>query len=50
MLVNLPAPLDHLLFECGGALSNLSYVAPVTGTYVLRAGCFSSSACSGTVG
>jgi hypothetical protein len=35
---------------CGGALSNFTYTAPVSGTYTLRAGCFSSSACSGTVG
>lgn len=35
---------------CGGVLSNLTYVAPVTGTYLLRAGCFGGGACSGTVG
>ncbi|NMO21165.1 hypothetical protein HPC49_28615 [Pyxidicoccus fallax] len=35
---------------CGGVLSNLSYVAPTTGTYLLRAGCFGSGACNGTVG
>jgi hypothetical protein len=36
--------------NCGGMLSNLTYVAPVSGTYTLRAGCFGSGACSGTVG
>jgi hypothetical protein len=33
-----------------GALSNFSYTVPVSGTYLLRAGCFGNTACSGTVG
>jgi hypothetical protein len=33
-----------------GVLSNFTYTVPVSGTYLLRAGCFGSSACSGTVG
>jgi hypothetical protein len=32
-----------------GVLSNISIVIPVTGTYTLRAGCFSSNSCGGTV-
>lgn len=32
-----------------GLLSNLSIVVPVTGTYTLRAGCFSTGSCGGTV-
>jgi hypothetical protein len=32
-----------------GALSNFTYTVPVSGTYLLRAGCFGNSACSGTV-
>lgn len=32
-----------------GLLSNLSYVIPETGTYYMRAGCYSSGSCSGTV-
>jgi len=32
-----------------GALSNFSYTIPASGTYRLSAGCFSSTACSGTV-
>ncbi len=32
-----------------GYLSNLSYVVPSTGTYYIRAGCYSSGSCSGTV-
>ena len=35
--------------SCGGLGSNLSIVAPVTGTYVIRAGCYSSGSCGGTV-
>ncbi|HYO51333.1 hypothetical protein [Archangium sp.] len=32
-----------------GSLSNFSYTIPASGTYLIRAGCFSSSSCSGTV-
>jgi hypothetical protein len=32
-----------------GTLSTLSFTTPVAGTFQLRAGCFSSSSCSGTV-
>jgi hypothetical protein len=32
-----------------GALSNFTYAVPASGTYLLRSGCFSNSACSGTV-
>jgi len=32
-----------------GFLSNISIVVPVTGTYTIVAGCFSSGSCSGTV-
>jgi hypothetical protein len=36
---------------CGGRLSDFSYTPPVgaTGTHQIRAGCFSSGSCSGTV-
>jgi alpha-tubulin suppressor-like RCC1 family protein len=34
---------------CGGLLTNFTYTATVTGTYQLRAGCFSSGSCSGIV-
>ncbi len=33
-----------------GALSQFTYTVPSSGTYLLRAGCFGTSACSGTVG
>jgi N-acetylneuraminic acid mutarotase len=33
---------------CGGA-SYIQYTAPTTGTYEVRAGCYSSASCSGTV-
>lgn len=32
-----------------GLLSNLSFVVPVSGTYTIQAGCYSSASCSGTV-
>jgi hypothetical protein len=32
-----------------GTLSNFSIIVPVSGTYVVRAGCYSSGGCSGTV-
>jgi hypothetical protein len=32
-----------------GLSSNLSFIVPTSGTYVIRAGCYGSSACSGTV-
>lgn len=32
-----------------GYLSNISIIAPVTGTYVIRAGCFEDNSCSGVV-
>lgn len=32
-----------------GLLSNLSIIAPVTGTYIIRSGCYGSGSCSGTV-
>ncbi|MEZ4364405.1 MAG: serine protease [Kofleriaceae bacterium] len=34
---------------CGGRGSNLSYSATAAGTYQIRAGCYSSGSCSGTV-
>jgi trypsin-like peptidase len=34
---------------CGGVGSNLSFTATTPGSYQLRAGCFSGSACSGTI-
>jgi hypothetical protein len=34
---------------CGGLSSNLSFAATATGTYQIRAGCYSSTSCSGTV-
>jgi hypothetical protein len=34
--------------DCG-LLSNISVVIPATGSYTIRAGCFSSGSCSGTV-
>ncbi|WP_441290275.1 C-type lectin domain-containing protein [Sorangium sp. KYC3313] len=34
---------------CGGTGSNLSYVLPTTGTYILRVGCHGSGSCSGTM-
>jgi len=34
---------------CGGRGSNFVYTAPTTGNYELRAGCYSSGSCSGTV-
>jgi hypothetical protein len=33
-----------------GLLSQLSVAVPITGTYVIRGGCFSNTTCSGTVG
>lgn len=35
--------------NCGGLLSFLAFTAPVNGTYLVRAGCFSINNCSGTV-
>jgi alpha-tubulin suppressor-like RCC1 family protein len=35
--------------NCGGLASYIEYTAPTNGTYELRAGCFSSNSCSGTV-
>lgn len=35
--------------NCNGAASYLQYTAPTTGGYELRAGCYSSNSCSGTV-
>lgn len=38
--------------DAGGACgvgSNISFVVPTSGTYTIRAGCFSSGSCSGTV-
>jgi lectin-like protein len=32
-----------------GVLSNLSIVAPTTGTYAIHAGCFANTACSGVI-
>jgi hypothetical protein len=32
-----------------GLLSQLSYTAPASGTYQIRAGCFSTNPCSGTI-
>jgi hypothetical protein len=32
-----------------GVLSNFTYTVPATGTYLLRAGCYGSGSCSGTV-
>lgn len=34
---------------CGSVLSFLAFSATITGTYQVRAGCFSSGSCSGTV-
>jgi hypothetical protein len=34
---------------CGGLGSNFSFSAPSDGRYVIRAGCFGSNSCSGTV-
>ncbi len=34
---------------CGGAGSSLTYTATATGTYQIRAGCYSNVSCSGTV-
>jgi hypothetical protein len=34
--------------SCGGRGSNLTYTATATGTYQIRAGCYSSTSCSGT--
>ncbi len=34
---------------CSPSLSNLSFVVPETGTYIIRAGCFSTGSCKGTV-
>lgn len=34
---------------CGGTGSNISYVLPSTGTYVLRIGCYGGTSCSGTM-
>jgi hypothetical protein len=39
---------DNSLGICG-SLSNLSVIVPVSGTYVVRAGCYGSGTCSGTV-
>jgi V8-like Glu-specific endopeptidase len=35
--------------SCGGSSSSITYTAPTSGTYEIRAGCFSSGTCSGTV-
>ncbi|MFY2562035.1 serine protease, partial [Corallococcus terminator] len=35
--------------ECGGRGSKLTYTAPQAGTFEIRAGCYSSGTCSGTV-
>jgi hypothetical protein len=35
---------------CGGLGSRFLYIAPTTGVYLLRAGCFNVGSCSGTVG
>jgi hypothetical protein len=35
--------------ECGGRGSKITYTAPTSGTYEIRAGCYSSGSCSGTV-
>ena len=35
--------------SCGGVASYIQYTAPTTGNYELRAGCYSSGGCSGTV-
>ncbi len=35
--------------NCGGVASFIQYTAPTTGSYELRAGCYSSNSCSGTV-
>jgi hypothetical protein len=34
---------------CGGNGTNFSYIAPTTGTYIIRAGCSGSGSCNGTV-
>ena len=34
---------------CGGRGSNLSYTATATGTFQIRAGCYTTGSCSGTV-
>jgi hypothetical protein len=34
---------------CGGLLTNFTFTAATTGTFQVRAGCFSSLSCSGTV-
>jgi hypothetical protein len=34
---------------CGGTGSNISYVLPSTGTYILRIGCYGGTSCSGTM-
>lgn len=36
--------------SCGGLGSNLSFTAATAGTYTIRAGCYSSGSCGGTVG
>ena len=35
--------------NCGGLLSNFTYTVPVSGTYLIRAGCFANTSCSGSV-
>jgi hypothetical protein len=35
--------------SCGGTASFIQYTAPTAGTYELRAGCYSSTSCGGTV-
>jgi len=35
--------------SCGGTASSLSFTATTAGTYQIRAGCYSSNTCSGTV-
>ncbi|WP_095978981.1 PPC domain-containing protein [Melittangium boletus] len=35
--------------NCGGSASFFQYTAPTTGTYELRAGCYSNTSCGGTV-
>ena len=35
--------------SCGGVGSKLTFTATTAGTYQIRAGCYSSTSCSGTV-
>jgi Lectin C-type domain len=41
--------LAHNDDACNGVGSNLTYVVPANGTYVIHAGCWSDVSCSGTV-